>query len=524
VSRTRNADEFRTAFQQARSEYDRVFRRQIEAVRAQYDPISMERRRADLDESLEYHARCYVINAFLTALNWRLDLALEAGLPNLLPEAGVRSFASGTRRFLDYLGIEHHTNNPLLIVEAKRPSSRLPVLSSLPDIASGITNTSGVASAIVATEMDSVVISLGLAGEPLSGEWPTWLDDLRDYVGSVANQTGQAPRRVAITNGEWLVLFLDPTEALLAGGTPDSKSILVYRTADEIIQNGATLFSQLEHQRVLGETPPLRPVELPFHMQAHQIREAMHGLHLRYEQAQAIYHRAPMIHVAPIIFLRTDQDAWLRVEAIDGQYSIPHENERLSGHLEAVRAAGQGLLAEISNTLVLGLSASTIQGHFDDSDSFAVQKAVVKLPGDEYWVVTGEHTHYLTTEPSVPQCPHHDYGNSHTAGVAAEPGPIVRRSVDPRSFFCSRESHHCAHGNVALAKSQQVTPENRERCGSRSSRDGEAFCEIWSFERRLCCRTCAFELVCIKAQTFRLPCSPLVQIEKQFLDAAANSA
>jgi hypothetical protein len=38
-----------------------------------------------------------------------------------------------------------------------------------------------------------------------------------------------------------------------------------------------------------------------------------------------------MIHVARVIFLQTDLGAWLRVEALEGQYSIPHEHERLIG-------------------------------------------------------------------------------------------------------------------------------------------------------------------------------------------------
>ena len=32
------------------------------------------------------------------------------------------------------------------------------------------------------------------------------------------------------------------------------------------------------------------------------------------------------------------------------------------------------------------------------------------------------------------------------------------------------------------------------------------FCEIGRFEWHLCCRTCAFEEVCTKAEVFHLPC------------------
>jgi hypothetical protein len=360
-------------------------------------------------------------------------------------------------------------------------------------------------------DSDSVIISRGLAGEQLRGNWSKWLEDLRDYVLSVKAKTGKVPKRVAITNGEWLVLFWRPVEAFVEKGKCDPRSILVFRTSDEILQGSADLFCKLEHQLVLGETSPLRPVELPFHVEAHQVQQAMHGLRLRYEEAKAIYQREPMVYVAPVIFLRTNLGAWLRVESAE-QYAIPHASDQLPAHLEAVRAAAGSLLAETCHVLHIDVSPTSLERHFADAGSFESQNAIIKLSGDHYWIITGNQTHFLMAEPTVPDCPHHDYAYSHRAGVAALPGPVLQRSVDPRSFFYSREKHHCAHHNVALAKSQSISRENRARCGSRSGRDGEAFCEIWSFERRLCCRTCVFENVCTKAQAFVLPCQRLVQI------------
>ena len=74
----------------------------------------------------------FIINTLLEGLNWRLNSKPEDGLPNVLPEAAVRSEASGTRRFLDYLGFERETLKPLLVVEAKRLKAPLPVLATLP--------------------------------------------------------------------------------------------------------------------------------------------------------------------------------------------------------------------------------------------------------------------------------------------------------------------------------------------------------------------------------------------------------
>jgi hypothetical protein len=142
-------------------------------------------------------------------------------------------------------------------------------------------------------------------------------------------------------------------------------------------------------------------------------------------------------------------------------------------------------------------------------------RGMVECKEDEFFVVTGDKTHYLFPEPSVPQCPHHDWGASHAAGVASMDGAGLQRSITPRSFFTSTEMHHCAHRDVAAAKASQITTENRVRCGSRSGEDSQAFCEIWRFETHLCCRTCVFEEVCTKADVFHLPCQPPNLTKKQ---------
>lgn len=105
---------------------------------------------------------------------------------------------------------------------------------------------------------------------------------------------------------------------------------------------------------------------------------------------------------------------------------------------------------------------------------FDEHKAVTQSSENEYFLVTGQHTHYLLAEPSVPDCLHHEWGKSNAAGVGAPPGPITVSNVKERSFFPSGETHHCAHGNVLLAKSSEITAENRARCGPRSGDCGSA--------------------------------------------------
>lgn len=252
--------------------------------------------------------------------------------------------------------------------------------------------------------------------------------------------------------------------------------------------------------------PGLTPGELPFHVARDAIDRIMHGLRLRYIEQPGIYQPSPVIKVAPVIFLRSRYGTWLRVETPPGDYEVPHELGRLLQHLAKVQKAATDLLCQTNNALGTHLQPAPLAKHYENEESFDLVRGIVECGEDEFLVVTGDKTHYLLPEPSVPQCPHHDWGQSNTAGVACHSGPIMGRSIEPRAFFISSEVHHCAHRDVAAAKASQITAENRMRCGARSGQDGQAFCEIWRFESHLCCRTCAFEEVCTKAEVFRLPC------------------
>jgi hypothetical protein len=304
-----------------------------------------------------------------------------------------------------------------------------------------------------------------------------------------------------------LILFLDPSDAFLDGGTLNPDRILVFSEWSDIERRCANLFRHLEHGIVLGETPGLTPGELPFHIAGNAVDRLMHGLHLRYIEQPGIYQPSPVIKVAPVIFLRSRYGAWLRVEAPPREYELPHQGDRLAEHLAEVQEAATNLLCQVNNGLGISLQPSPLSEHHEDEDVFEPIRGVRERGPDEFLVVTGDRTHYLLPEPSVPDCPYHDWAQSHTAGVASNPGPIMTRSIKPRSFFFSTEMHHCTHRDVASAKASRITAENQMLCGSRSGQQGQAFCEIWRFELHLCCRTCAFEEVCIKAEeVFRLPC------------------
>ncbi|WP_148228641.1 hypothetical protein [Thermus scotoductus] len=484
--RVRNADEFLLRFRRIFEDYEQLFAPSIAQLRAQYAGKPGEDL---LDYSLEVHAREYIVNSLLAALNWRLDAQPEEGLPNLVPEVPVRSSQRGTLRFLDYLGRERQTNNPLLIVETKRPNAELP-------------------QAWNPAATYSEIISMGLAGEALNGEWSKWLGDLRDYVRSIHNNTEKAPRRVVLTNGNWLILFLDPPDAFLEGGTHNPNRILVFENRTEIERRFSELFRHQEYQHVLGKPPVLTPGELPFYLDSETVDRAMHGLRLRYIEQQGIYNPQPVIKVAPVVFLRSQYGAWFRVEAPPQEYELPRKEADLGRHLVEVHKAAEDLLRQVNQRLGTSLQPFPLHKHYEDEDTFTAIPGVVECERNEFLVITGDKTHYLLPEPSVPDCPYHDWSKCNSAGVPSNPGPILARSIAPRSFFISGELHHCAHRDVNSAKTSPIASANRSRYGLRSGQEGEAFCEVWRFEQHLCCRTCVFEEVCTKVTVFQLPCVP----------------
>lgn len=489
MSRVRNAIEFLRKFRSIQNDYQKLFAPLIKSVRLEYAGTSSKY----ADDSLEHHVRAYVVNAVLSALNWRLDRNPQDDLPNIVPEASVLSQQTGRFRRLDYLGLEKDTKAPLLIVETKRPSAKLPDPTTLTH-------------SPTATLTHPEIIVRGLQGQHLGSEWNKWLRDIKDYVRSVHEQTQNVPCRVVITNGDWLVLFLDPSDSFLETGTINSAAVLVFTDRWDIEARYSELFNNLEFGSVLDKTRPLAPGELAFHIEGTELDRVMHGLRLRYIEQLGIYNPEPVIKVAPMLFLRSIYGSWVRVENPPVEFEIPHAGDELQKHLEDLESAGTDLLNKVNCRLGIALQPSPLSRHYDDEDSFNALHGIVECSNDEYSIVTGDETHYIRKSPSIQQCPYHDWSTCNVQHVATGSVPIVKQSIDPRSFFVSGEIHHCAHKDVSSAKAAQITVTNRKRCGQRSGRDGDSFCEIWRFEEHLCCRTCAFEEVCTKTSVFRLPC------------------
>jgi len=504
---TRNATDFEKRFRRVRDDYQREYGPALAALsdlkQQTASASSAEIQEEELKrieqarikrEVLEYQIRLWVIDGLLYSLNWIQNSTWNAKPTpvNMLPEMTVKSL-QGTKRRMDYFGYESSTYRPLLIVEAKRPSDKLP------------TPLGGAE----AESVSSLIVKSLRGRAKLPWDWPDWLDSLRDYVRSVKAQMGAYPARAFLTNGDWCVIFASPenTFAKDDGGRPED--ILVFKSSDEMLQRAGEVFLALEHHQVLGTAADLTPGELRFVVNVDQIQKLAFGLRLRYVVSPtASESDVPIITVVPLVLVRSADYSWIRITGQTKARQLPPEytDEHLSFHVNQVHDDATSLMKAVEGQLNAVPTLCSVEEHYSSSESFSAHAGVVKA-GDYQVVFTGSQTHFFRAQPSVSGCPYHDWLNCQRDGVAQGTMGMYGKSVlFPRAFFESGTDHHCAHRDVYSSKQSRITPNNRSRCGSRSGGDNFAFCEIAPFEDYLCCRTCVFEAVCTAAEVFRLPC------------------
>jgi len=486
------ANDFRTAFRGITAKYREHFEPQIAELRAKYANPSRQDPR--LEQVLEAHVRTYVIDGMLSALRWVIVPSAPDEIENMIVEAQVDP-ATGARRFMDYLGYENGVDEPLLVVEAKRPTD-------FPIPANGSMET---ASALVAKWL----------GDPTSapGLWSEWLPSLRDYVQSVVLRTGRFPVRTAITDGNWLLIFERPADSFVQGGTPKPDFIHVFASADEIIERYNRVFELLDQREVSRRAEELPPGAIRGAVDPAQVVSLMHGLRLRYTRSETVGHLVPTISVNAVIFLRSNTGSWLKVahRVVDTEAIrfLPYRYDALAEHLEDVRIDAERLLERVRHWLGRPMEPATLTGHYADG-AFEGMHGVEEVPGREgdFWIATGRATHFLLSAPEVAICPFHDFGRAREQQCQVLDSPLVNPSIKgPRAFFTNGKAHHCCHEDVSGAKHVLIEIENLEKCGTRSGKIKEVFCEIAHVEELLCCRLCAFHEVCGASAILALPCN-----------------
>jgi hypothetical protein len=484
----RSANDFRIAYRRIQADYARLYEPKVTEVRAVLaDP---ERASPDLEEALEAHVRSYIIDEVLKALRWVIMPSTPAEIANMIPEAQIDP-ATGARRFMDYFGYEREVHRPLLVVEAKRPSK-------FPIPPGGSTET---ASATVSEWLKQP--------DQAPGHWGMWIPSLQEYVISVFDRTGEFPARAVITDGDWLVVLESPQDAFGPEGTRDARYIHAFRDKSDVDEQYDLVFRLLDQRSVSQLATEVAPGAIAGVIAPNRVVRLLHGLRLRYATSETVGRLVPTITVTPMIVLRSDAGSWVRVARSEDVHFIPYKYEELPTHLQEVQAAAEDLLDRVHRQLGQQLQPSTLSEHYADDEAFESMPGVEQMQrkGDHFRIVTGRSTHYLLAQPTVPDCPHHDFGKSVELHCQTGDFPIINRSIEtPRAYFLNTQLHHCCHEDVDAAKHVLISEENEPRCGVRSGKKGDAFCEIAPFDEFLCCRTCCFQQVCTATQVLRLPC------------------
>ncbi len=485
-----NADDFLTRLLATRSDYRAHASRLIGHFRQVLEGRGLPAEVAGQMSAklLEDHARQYMVDALLDALNW--SIGFTSLTPNTLPEVPILSQERSRTRYLDYLGFDRIHLKPSLVVETKRPDLALP--SKRFDDPQ-------------AQQSPGALISAGLSGVDVGSEWNEWLATVRDYVRSVKAASGSCPQRALVTNGEWLVVFADPEDAFSSPNAANIDRIHVFRTLDEVAARYSDVYALLEYRCVTGEIGGVAPGAISALVDRERISGILHGALLNYNEVGMGHGRTPAIYITPALFLRLDGGKYLRVES-QRSFPVPHEYAGIGAHLSEVSAAAAKLKADVE--LHVGRALEVIPATSHDGAALDASLPFVSVldqrnPGMTLMqIVTGDRHHYFSAEPTVNNCAHHTWQNSHAAGCG-EPIVLVR-AVSPKSFFTNDEVHHCCHRDVRALKAAH---NNAHAANAPVSPDNRAFCKIWRFEQRLCCRTCSFELVCGAVETFTLPCS-----------------
>jgi hypothetical protein len=487
-----SATEFRRQFRAIAEDYRRSYGPTLEAARTAFlEPKSY-------NDALEAHARVYRIDRILRALRWNIVSHADGEITNLIPELQIDP-REGKRRFLDYFGYERNVDRPLLVVEAKRLKEPIPI-----DIGGSTDSMSAAIAGWLRNHLD--------APHP----WNEWMLALREYMQDVFHRLGAFPKRAAITNGNWLVVFANPENAFGLDGSREAAYVHVFANPDQIDERYEGVYKLLAQRQVAERADEIEPGHLPGMISADKVESLTHGLRLYYAPTRTARQEAPVISVLPLILLKSTDNAWVRVAHTGDAILLPDKYENLAAHLNEVHQIARQLLDRVNDLVGRALAPTSIDAHYSDRAAFEGMRGIQELEGDpnHYVVVTGSMTHFLRAEPQIQDCRYHDIALVREDRLGGNlPAVFARSTLNPRAFFVSKEAHHCAHPDVHGMRSAPVTEENANRAGQRSWGEGSAFCEIAPFEQFLCCRTCCFESVCTKSEMLRLPCR-LVQIEE----------
>ena len=169
--------------------------------------------------------------------------------------------------------------------------------------------------------------------------------------------------------------------------------------------------------------------------------------------------RIPQINLYPCVILeRRDGQLLAIVDHLRGRFTVPHNYDVLSAHIDEVGRNVAALLQAVHAEAGVQLPPSPLTafpgfpftaGLLAPTGSPRRIRLLRSSPTpDEFLLVTGTQTHYLLPRPTVDPCAGHTWSECHALHENQRDAAIVSRSYDPASFFTTVEPHHCAHRTV----------------------------------------------------------------------------
>ena len=441
-----------------------------------------------IEATLEHNVRKVFINRMLTALGWKLE-------DTVAEEARIKGV---TTLFLDYLGVHLDTRIPLLIFEAK--AWEKPFVS-----ASTAAGRRQPPAELIARALKHIKAENG-GNPPVNVEWIQWLMKLREYVINLKMQSDHVVSRVAISSGQWLVIFTEPASVFLEQTDVNPENILVFQT-DDFVTYSDDIFGQISYGQLIEDIPsPLRPTQLTAFISANTVRRVFRALWISWKSSGSDFmlDTFPQIRVYPVVVLERVDGILLNVadaHRFQGEY-IPSDVTNLKAHLDVVEDNLNHLLEAIFNELLYRFEVSDIavfQG-FTLLPLRGSKSSLVPYPeqsrkqfirpwpnrAGEFLLLMGTSSHFLLEQPKVATCIGHNWPECRAVSMHVGE-PIFSQRIDPKSFYTSGSSHHCAHRAIHDHRSDN--------------------CHVEVFESFLCCKACIFDQICWPEGTAAaLPC------------------
>ena len=155
------------------------------------------------------------------------------------------------------------------------------------------------------------------------------------------------------------------------------------------------------------------------------------------------------------IVLRSDTGSWFKVAhgVMESKSirSLPYRHDALVEHVEAVRTDSALLLERVQHWLGRALQPGSLLDHCAD-DAFEGVHGIEEISGREgdFWIATGQETHFPLSRPGEIVCPFHDYDRTREQQCQALDSPLINPSTkEPRSSFTIERAHHCCHEGVS---------------------------------------------------------------------------